>query len=196
MNRLQKEVLFTRHKLQKGLLSRDVKPKAEEMPLMADFLTKLEKLENLEANIIRATKINKVLKAILKLKEIPREEEFQFKPRSQALLDVWNKVLEAPAADGSGNELAQAMDGVVTEGSDSKKELKSSADDNTHGESKTNGTQEKNATEEKKSVAEDKGVSEKSDAEEKDVAATEAPVAAADKVNRSPPTLAYSSTGP
>lgn len=193
MNRLQKEVLFTRHKLQKGLLSRDVKPKAEEMPLMADFITKLEKLENLEANIIRATKINKVLKAILKLKEIPREDEFQFKPRSQALLDIWNKVLEAPAADASGNELTQAMDGVVIEGSDSKKELKkSSADDNTHGESKTNGTQDKNATEEKKSVTEDKGVSEKSDVEEKDVAATEAPVAAADEVNiHNPLALAY-----
>lgn len=150
---------------------------------MADFITKLEKLENLEVDIIRATKINKVLKAILKLKEIPREDDFHFKPRSQALLDIWNKVLEAPPAEASGNELTQAMDGIAIEGSDSKKELKSSGDDQTHDESKTNGTQEKNAAE-KKSVAEDKGVS-----EEKDTAATEAPVAAADEVNITRQTL-------
>lgn len=64
------------------------------MQQMSDYVTILEKLKDLEVSIIRATKINKVLKAILKLDTIPKEEEFKFKPRSQALLDRWNKLMD------------------------------------------------------------------------------------------------------
>ncbi|QUC18204.1 uncharacterized protein UV8b_02445 [Ustilaginoidea virens] len=103
-----KEVLFLRHKLQKGLLTREQKPKEEEMQSMSDFITILEKFGNLEVSIIRETKINKVLKAILKLVEIPREEEFHFKKRSQTLLDKWNKLL---AGDTSGNVVNGNADG-------------------------------------------------------------------------------------
>ena len=70
---------------------------------MSDYVTKLEGFPDLEVGIIRLTKINKVLKAILKLDNIPKEDEFRFKPRSQALLDKWNKLLSAdgtPAAEG------------------------------------------------------------------------------------------------
>ncbi|OAA49465.1 PWWP domain-containing protein [Metarhizium rileyi] len=95
-----KEVLFLRHKLQKGLLTREQQPKEDEMQSMSDFITLLEKFGDLEVSIIRATKINKVLKAILKLDAIPREGEFQFKKRSQTLLDKWNKLL---ASDTSAN---------------------------------------------------------------------------------------------
>jgi hypothetical protein len=63
------------------------------MKAMSEFVTKLEGYADLEVSIIRATKINKVLKAILKLNVIPKEEEFQFKARSQTLLDKWNKLL-------------------------------------------------------------------------------------------------------
>lgn len=63
------------------------------MKSMSEFITKLEGYADLEVSIIRATKINKVLKAILKLGTIPKEEEFNFKTRSQALLDKWNKLL-------------------------------------------------------------------------------------------------------
>jgi hypothetical protein len=100
---LQKEVLFLRHKLQKGLLTRNVEPKDEEMKLMSDYITKLEGFPDLEVSIIRATKINKVLKALLKLEHIPKEEEFKFKPRSQVLLDKWNKLLAVDAAPGEVN---------------------------------------------------------------------------------------------
>ncbi|EPE29218.1 Tudor/PWWP/MBT [Glarea lozoyensis ATCC 20868] len=100
----EKQILFLRHKLQKGLLTRDQEPKADEMKQMSEFVTKLEGYSDLEVSIIRATKINKVLKAILKLTSIPKEEEFQFKPRSQSLLDKWNKLLasetETPVASG------------------------------------------------------------------------------------------------
>jgi outer membrane biosynthesis protein TonB len=99
----QKEVLYLRHKLQRGLLTRDQQPQESEMEQMSEYVTMLENLKDLEVSIIRGTKINKVLKAMLKLESIPREEEFHFKDRSQVLLDKWNKLLTAeptaPAAE-------------------------------------------------------------------------------------------------
>ncbi|KAM9882650.1 PWWP domain-containing protein [Verticillium dahliae] len=89
----QREVLFLRHKLQKGLLTREQIPKEDEMKMMSEYISKLESFPDLEVSIIRATKINKVLKAILKLDSIPKEAEFNFKSRSQALLDKWTKIL-------------------------------------------------------------------------------------------------------
>ena len=87
---------------------------------MSDFLAKLETFPDLEVSIIRATKINKVLKAILKLEAIPKEEEFKFKPRSHALLEKWNKTLStnetsaptsAPAngVNGNGSAIPPAL---------------------------------------------------------------------------------------
>ncbi|KAI0851395.1 hypothetical protein F5Y00DRAFT_8486 [Daldinia vernicosa] len=96
--RKEKEILFLRHRLQKGLLIRDQEPKEEEMRSMSEFLAKLETFPDLEVSIIRATKINKVLKAILKLETIPKEEEYEFKPRSQTLLNKWNKLLATDEA--------------------------------------------------------------------------------------------------
>jgi hypothetical protein len=108
----QKEVLFLRHKLQKGLLTRDQEPKEEEMKAMSDYIGTLEGYPDLEVSIIRATKINKVLKAILKLDNIPKEAEFQLKPRSQTLLDKWNKLLASDSAPSAPAEAANGVNGT------------------------------------------------------------------------------------
>jgi hypothetical protein len=94
------------------------------MKQVSDFLAKLETFPDLDVSIIRATKINKVLKAILKLESIPKEDEFQFKPRSQTLLDKWNILLASdttpvPAA-GSSSTNTNGVNG--TSGAASKKE--------------------------------------------------------------------------
>lgn len=121
--------MFLRHKLQKGLLTREQEPKEEEMKLMSDHLARLEGFPDLEVSIIRATKINKVLKAILKLESIPKEDDFQFKPRSQVLLDKWNKLLAvdgtpnpAPAAEGASAVNGTAKAGAETNGVKEKSE--------------------------------------------------------------------------
>ncbi|KAK5172218.1 uncharacterized protein LTR77_003856 [Saxophila tyrrhenica] len=93
----EKAILYLRHRLQKGFLSRDVTPKEDEMDGMATFFSQLEAHENLEASIIRTTKIHKVLKGIVKLSSIPKDEEYNFKKRSASLLDIWNRRM---AADG------------------------------------------------------------------------------------------------
>jgi hypothetical protein len=94
-------VLFLRHKLQKGFLSRDQAPQESEMSAMSNYIKKLEGYGDLEAGIIRTTKINKVLKALIKLNTIPKDEEFNFKGRSVELLSKWTKLL---GTDGTGDE--------------------------------------------------------------------------------------------
>lgn len=79
-------------------MSKDTPPVESEMKSMSDYLTHLESFADLEASIIRETKINKVLKAILKMESVPCEEEFTFKKRSQGLLDKWGKLLANAAA--------------------------------------------------------------------------------------------------
>jgi hypothetical protein len=66
------------------------------MTTMSSYFTRLEKVaEDLEVSIIRATKINKVLKMIVKLNSIPRDEEFQFRRRAINILSKWKNVLDA-----------------------------------------------------------------------------------------------------
>jgi hypothetical protein len=60
---------------------RDQAPKEEEMKLISEFIARLEEFPDLEASIIRTTKIHKVLEAIFKLNNsTPKESEFQFRP--------------------------------------------------------------------------------------------------------------------
>jgi hypothetical protein len=60
---------------------------------MSDFLAELEAFPDLEGSIIRATKIHKVLKAMIKLPSIPLDEEYEFRSRSIDLLAKWNDIL-------------------------------------------------------------------------------------------------------
>ncbi|KAK9366924.1 hypothetical protein V1509DRAFT_654366 [Lipomyces kononenkoae] len=89
-----KQVLYVRHKLQKAFLTRDKPPAEEEMDTMDKFFTKLENFQGLEISIIRNTKINKVLKGIHKLNEIPLDDTYKFRERSQKMLEIWNHMFE------------------------------------------------------------------------------------------------------
>jgi hypothetical protein len=92
------------------------------MKQMAEYITLLENFSGMEVSIIRATKINKVLKAILKLETIPREEEFNFKGRSKILLDKWNKLM----ADGAAAPADAPVNGVTNGTSEAHAEEKKS----------------------------------------------------------------------
>ena len=56
-------------------------------------MKQLEQYTDLDAGIIKSTKINKVLKAILKLDSIPLEETYNFKDRSSHMLAAWAPAL-------------------------------------------------------------------------------------------------------
>ena len=78
---------------------RDQTPKEEEMATMDEFFKQLEAYTNLEPAIIRGTKIYKVLRGIVKLSSIPKEEEYQFKKRSNDLLASWHEALGSKGDD-------------------------------------------------------------------------------------------------
>ncbi|MCJ1356949.1 MAG: hypothetical protein MMC33_006945 [Icmadophila ericetorum] len=128
----EKEIRYYRHKLQKGFLSRDTAPSEEEIKAsegdasnlrcqkltsMSSFLSKLETYPDLEGSIIRATKIHKVLKAMIRLASIPKDEEYNFKKRSHDLLQKWQKILadDPNSADKDGDK-DDDKDGVTTNG--------------------------------------------------------------------------------
>ncbi|KAL1870430.1 hypothetical protein Daus18300_005116 [Diaporthe australafricana] len=158
--RKKKEVLFLRHKLQKGLLTRDQLPKEDEVKVLSDYLVKLEQFPDLETEIIRATKINKVLKAVLKLDSIPKEEEFNFKPRSQVLLEKWNKLLSAE--EGPSSAAPEEANGV--NGHSSEAPAKEGAKAGVNGVKKTD-TEEP----ETKADATEKGNPEVKESEKKEI---------------------------
>ncbi len=110
------------------------------MKQMSEFVSKLEGYSDLEVSIIRTTKINKVLKAILKLNVIPREDEFQFKPRSQTLLDKWNKLLASE--QGTPVAAPAATNGAIKEGKAEVDDAKATPTEATNG-SKESPTEEK-----------------------------------------------------
>ena len=137
-------VLYYRHKLQRGFLSRDTMPKEEEMKLrmsyiaatrssanstksMSDYLSELETYPDLEGSIIRKTKIHKVLKAMIKLHSIPLDEDYQFKKRSHELLDKWTTILSSdPSAEGSADKDDDAKPEATTNGT--SKEIEEQAE--------------------------------------------------------------------
>lgn len=83
---------------------------------MADYITKLESYDNLEVSMIRTTKINKVLKGIVKLASIPKDEEYRFRQRSYELIQTWNRLFanepETPTAGASTEENGTGVNGV------------------------------------------------------------------------------------
>jgi hypothetical protein len=94
------------------------------MDLMADHLTNLEKHADLEPEIIKETKANKLLKVILKLPTVPRDEEFRFKERCRALLEKWTKTVN----DVLGKPKESPANGIEAEKKESSKVESASED--------------------------------------------------------------------
>lgn len=118
---------------------------------MSEFVSKLEGYADLEVSIIRVTKINKVLKAILKMTSIPKEEEFNFKARSQSLLDKWNKLLASePTEPSEPSATAATTNGTATDAKAESEDAKPSPVE------AANGTKESSAEEKTEEKVEEK----------------------------------------
>ena len=85
------------------------------MPNMVNYLTRLEDLPDLENEIIKTTKVHKVLKGIIKLNNIPRESEFNIKKRSQELLAKWGSLTSEAEIGEAVASVAPATNGVKHE---------------------------------------------------------------------------------
>lgn len=97
------------------------------MEAMAQFFETLQQYKVLEADIIRKTKIHKVLRAILKLDIVPLDDKYNFKKQSSDLLEGWQKTLadeeggtpngaksEAPAASTEDTKSSEATPKATT----------------------------------------------------------------------------------
>lgn len=78
------------------------------MERMHEYLHKLETSPDLEGGIILRTRVNKVLKGIVRLSSIPHEDKFDFKRRALNVLNAWKKPLAEAAASGVGPEPRRA----------------------------------------------------------------------------------------
>jgi hypothetical protein len=58
------------------------------MDNMPQCLEVLEEHRDLEPNLIKKTKVNKLLRVILRLDDIPRDAEFNFRKRCKDLLEI------------------------------------------------------------------------------------------------------------
>lgn len=89
---------------------------------MARFIARLEGYENLEVSIIRSTKISKVLKAIIRLNTIPRDEEFNIRRRAMDILAKWKNLLDSDVAAAEAKEATPQANGVHKEGGEGEEE--------------------------------------------------------------------------
>ncbi|CAZ82361.1 unnamed protein product [Tuber melanosporum] len=106
-----KEILYLRHRMQRGFLSKGKMPIADDMPAMDKYFGVLEGHIDIDGDSIRTTKINKVLKAIVKLDFIPKDDEYRFRKRALALLEKWDKIL-ADKVPGSSPPAAEKENGI------------------------------------------------------------------------------------
>ncbi|KAA8895114.1 hypothetical protein FN846DRAFT_354534 [Sphaerosporella brunnea] len=94
-------ILHRRHKLQKAFLNKEnTPPEEKEISELSEYLDSLEQWEDMPADLIRATKIHKVLKGIMNVTfEIPQEEKYKFKARCEPLHAKWLETIRLATKD-------------------------------------------------------------------------------------------------
>lgn len=121
---------------------------------MAKFLTELETFGEIEVSIIRQTKIQKVLKAIIKLPSIPKEEQYHFKQRAIDILTSWKNLLDSdvPTPAPADKDAKPESNGVNEEPEEAASASEPKAEADVEAESKADtkeGVKEKEETEDK-----------------------------------------------
>lgn len=113
----EKQVYQIRIDLQKKFLGSE-KPQQSDFALMDRQLSLLEHNSDLEVSIIRKTRVNKVLKMIAKMTDIPGENDYHFASRARALVDRWSQHEPTPDAgvdsDSKDTKKANATSGATT----------------------------------------------------------------------------------
>lgn len=88
-----KKVKEWRHKVQKAFLAKDSTIHADDMPAADATFKVIEEFDGMTAEHLRTTKIGKVMKRIMQLGDIPREDDFHFKERAEKLCARWGAIM-------------------------------------------------------------------------------------------------------
>ncbi|WVR07685.1 hypothetical protein IAU60_004727 [Kwoniella sp. DSM 27419] len=102
-----------RHKLQRAFLSKSL-PSAEEMPTYDDLFKTIESYKDMTIDALQYSKIGKVMKKIVTLSEIPRNDEFKITDRASKLMHQWTDFIASSENKPNGNGDA-AMNGTAAD---------------------------------------------------------------------------------
>ncbi|EIN11168.1 hypothetical protein PUNSTDRAFT_118694 [Punctularia strigosozonata HHB-11173 SS5] len=132
-----------RHKLQKAFLGKNPSPD-EAMPDVDKLLKEVEEYDGMSIAYLQYSKIGKVMRHVTSKKddEIPRNDDFKFKERAQALVNKWSTILSAskgsngtseeakPAAHGDSMDVDKAEKPEKANGTEEPKENAEAAEAN------------------------------------------------------------------
>jgi hypothetical protein len=113
-----KKVRGWRHSLQRGFLGKEGSINPNALEDLDKTMKQVEGYEGITAEVLRVTKIGKVMRRVVQLPSIPRDDEFKFKERAEKLCEKWAAVFSA--AKGSTTDDAANTNGA----SEPKEEVK------------------------------------------------------------------------
>ena len=96
-----KRVKAWRHQLQRAFLPKDKKITEKDVENQHETFEIVE-AANITEQQLRDTKINKVMKRIVALEEIPLDDVHRFKERAEALVNKWNALQSGSSGAGAG----------------------------------------------------------------------------------------------
>ncbi|RDW87247.1 hypothetical protein BP5796_02941 [Coleophoma crateriformis] len=102
----EKEVLYIRHRIQKGLLTRYKQPVEAELPEIARSISMLEGFGEVDVQIILRTKIHKVCKAVMGLDIFPGDDTFQIRARNALLYERYSKLVNKSKQENASEVMA------------------------------------------------------------------------------------------
>lgn len=139
-----KKVKAWRYALQHAFLPRSGVINGEEVQKYDETLKQVERYEGITATQLRQTKIGKVLKRVVQLKEIPHDEEYKFRQRAQKLCDVWGELI-AGTAGAASTKIESASDTVNGATADSALKSEANVDTDAAQEKAANASEETHA---------------------------------------------------
>lgn len=88
---LAKILRSIRHRLQRAFIVENPAPTSEEFPVLSRYISRLGEIPDLEASIMKSSKIKKVLTAIYRKPVIAEDATYGFRVRIGKILELWNK---------------------------------------------------------------------------------------------------------
>lgn len=126
-----------RHKLQRAFLSKSL-PTADDMDAQDEIFKAIEAYEDMTIDALQYSKIGKVMKKIVTLEGIPRNDELKITDRAKKLMDGWTDFIESAqnGANGHANGNGNGDSAPAAESSSKPKSTKSAKPESTKAEPK------------------------------------------------------------
>ncbi|SNX84721.1 uncharacterized protein MEPE_03430 [Melanopsichium pennsylvanicum] len=144
-----KKVKEWRHKVQKTFLGKDATINPEDMPSADATFRMVEEYDGMTAEHLRTTKIGKVMKRVMQLGEIPRDDEFHFKDRAEKLCATWGAIMAGgeTLSKSEANEAASSESAAAKQNGDGASHNENGAEPKSESEAPTAAAAQETAVE-------------------------------------------------